>query len=89
LDEEEKEESDEGRALPKRCEPEPSSPRAAEAEEELAPGAGAGAPVTRQSMREAARAAEVSGGAAVATSAADTTPVVPQRKRKRGVSTLR
>jgi hypothetical protein len=47
-------------------------------------------------MREAARAAEVparsaevSGGAVVATSAADTTPVEPPRKRKRGFSTLR
>jgi hypothetical protein len=36
-----------------------------------------------------ARAAEVTGGAAVATSAAATTPVEPPRKMKRGFSTLR
>jgi hypothetical protein len=36
-----------------------------------------------------ARAVEVTGGVAVATSAAATTPVEPQRKRKRGFSTLR
>jgi hypothetical protein len=47
-------------------------------------------------MREAARAAEalahaakVTGSAAVATSAAATTPVEPPRKRKQGFSTLR
>jgi hypothetical protein len=40
-------------------------------------------------MREAARAAEASGGAAVSTSAATTAPVEPSRKRKRGFSTLR
>jgi hypothetical protein len=40
-------------------------------------------------MREVARAVEVSGGAAVVTSAADTMPVEPPRKRKRGFSTLR
>jgi hypothetical protein len=82
--EEEEEESDGGRALPERWEPAPPSPRAAEAAEEPAPGTGAGAPVAKQSMREAARATEVSGGAAVATSAADATPVEPPRKRKRG-----
>jgi hypothetical protein len=36
-----------------------------------------------------ARAAEVTGGVAVATSAAATTPVEPPRKRKRDFSTLR
>jgi hypothetical protein len=47
-------------------------------------------------MEEAARAAvapmrstEASGSAAVATTAATTTPVEPSRKRKRGFSTLR
>jgi hypothetical protein len=47
-------------------------------------------------MREATRAAEalartaeVTGGAAVATSAGATTPAEPPRKRKRGFSTLR
>jgi hypothetical protein len=47
-------------------------------------------------MREVARtaevptrAAEVSGGVAVATSVADATPVEPPSKRKRGFSTLR
>jgi hypothetical protein len=47
-------------------------------------------------MREATRAAEASaraakmaGGAAVAMSAVATTPAEPQRKRKRGFSTLR
>jgi hypothetical protein len=47
-------------------------------------------------MREAvhaaeapARAAEVTEGVTVATSAAATTPVEPPRKRKRGFSTLR
>jgi hypothetical protein len=47
-------------------------------------------------MREAAcaakapaRAVEVTGGAAVATSAVATTLVEPSRKRKRGFSTLR
>jgi hypothetical protein len=58
-DEEKEEESDGGRALPERWEPAPPSPRAAKAEEEPAPGAGAGAPAAMQSMREAARAAEV------------------------------
>jgi hypothetical protein len=71
-------------------------PRAAEAAEETGPGAGAGASIARQPMREATRAAEapartveVIGDAAVATSAAATTPAEPQRKRKRGFSTLR
>jgi hypothetical protein len=57
---------------------------------------GAGAPVVRQSRREAAlasevpaRTAEVTGDVVVATSAAAATPVEPQRKRKRGFSTLR
>jgi hypothetical protein len=36
-----------------------------------------------------ARAAEMTGGVAVATSAATTTPAEPPRKRKRGFSTLR
>jgi hypothetical protein len=47
-------------------------------------------------MREAAcaaeaptRAAEVTGGVALATSAVATTPIEPPRKRKRGFSTLR
>jgi hypothetical protein len=47
-------------------------------------------------MREVTRivevpacAVEVTGGVAVATSAAATTPVEPQRKRKWGFSTLR
>jgi hypothetical protein len=102
-DEKEEEGSDGGRALPERWEPAPPSPRAAEAAEETAPGVGAGAPVTRQPVREAARTAEVparaaevparaaeaTGGAAVATSAAATTPAEPPRKRKRGFSTLR
>jgi hypothetical protein len=95
-DEEEGEESDGGRALPERWEPRPPSPRAAEAAEEPVPGAGAGAPVARQPMREAARAAEaparaaeVTGGVVVVMSAAATTSVEPQRKRKRGFSTLR
>jgi hypothetical protein len=85
----EDEESDGGRALPERWEPAPLSPRATEAAEETAPGVGAGAPVARQPMREAVRTAEVTGGAAVVTSAAVTTPVEPPRKRKRGFSTLR
>jgi hypothetical protein len=57
-DEEEEEKSDGGRALPERWEPAPPSPRATEAAEETAPGAGAGAPVARQPVREAVRAAE-------------------------------
>jgi hypothetical protein len=57
--------------------------------EETAPGAGARAPVARQSVREAARAAEVTEGVTVATSAATTMPVEPSRKRKQGFSTLR
>jgi hypothetical protein len=87
---------DGGQPLPERWEPAALSPRAAEVAEEPAPGAGAGAPVARQSRREAtraeeapARATEVTGGAAAATSAAATTPVEPPRKRKRGFSTLR
>jgi hypothetical protein len=40
-------------------------------------------------MSEAARVAEVTGGAGVATSVAATTPIEPPRKRKRGFSTLR
>jgi hypothetical protein len=40
-------------------------------------------------MSEAARTAEVTRGAVVATLAAATTPVEPPRKRKRGFSTLR
>jgi hypothetical protein len=57
--------------------------------EEQAPGVGAKAPAARRSTKEAARAAEVSGSAAVATPAATTAPVEPSRKRKRGFSTLR
>jgi hypothetical protein len=52
LDEEE-EESDGRRALPERWESAPPSPRAAEAAEETAPGAGAGASTARQPTREA------------------------------------
>jgi hypothetical protein len=85
-----------GWTLPERWEPLPPSPKAAEAAEETAPRAGAGAPATRQPMREAtraagasARAAGMTGGAAVATPAAATTSAKPPRKRKRGFSTLR
>jgi hypothetical protein len=45
----------------------PPSPRAAEAAEETAPRVGAGAPTARRPMREAPRAAEVTGGAAAPT----------------------
>jgi hypothetical protein len=90
------EESDGGRPLPARWEPAPPLPRAAEAAKETAPRAGVGAPGARRPMREATRAAEalartaeVTGGAAVATSAGATTPAEPPRKRKRGFSTLR
>jgi hypothetical protein len=58
------------------------SPRAAEAAEETAPRAGAGAPATRRPSREATRAAEMAGGAAVATPAAATAFAEPPRKRK-------
>jgi hypothetical protein len=85
-----------GRAPPERWEPSLPSPRAAEAAEETAPGVGAGAPAARQPTREAtraavapARAAETTGGAAVATSATATTPAEPPRKMKQGFSTLR
>jgi hypothetical protein len=54
------------------------------------------APVARHPMREAtcvaevpARAAEMAGGKAVATSAVATAPSEPPRKRKRGFSTQR
>jgi hypothetical protein len=71
--------------------------------EEMSFRAGAGAPVARRPVREAARAAEAPAraaklparaveatrGAAVATSAAATTPAKPPRKRKRDFSTLR
>jgi hypothetical protein len=74
----------------------PPSPRAAEAAEETAPGAGAGASAARQPTREATRAAEVParaegsiGGEAVATPAAATMSAEPPRKRKWGFSTLR
>jgi hypothetical protein len=93
---EEEEESDGGRAPPERWEPSPPSPRAAEAVEEMTPGAGAGAPVARRPTREAtrtaeaqARAAEMAGGAAAATPVAATTFAEPPRKTKRGFSTLR
>jgi hypothetical protein len=88
--------SDGERALPERWEPAPPSPRAAEAAEETAPGAGAGVPAARQPTREVtrtaeglARAMEATGGAATATSAAAATATEPPRKRKRGFSTLR
>jgi hypothetical protein len=71
-DEEEK--SDGGRALPERWEPAPPSPSAAEAVEETAIGTGAGAPVARQSRREAARATEVPVHAAEATAHAAEVP---------------
>jgi hypothetical protein len=74
----------------------PPSPRAAEAAEETAPGAGAGAPAARQPTGEPTRAteapvraAEMTGGEAVATLAAATASAEPPRKRKRGFSTLR
>jgi hypothetical protein len=93
---EEEEESDGGRALPERWEPSPPSPRAAEAAEETAPGADAGAPAARQPTREATRAAEAparatrtTGGEVVATPVAATTSAEPPRMRKRGFSTLR
>jgi hypothetical protein len=65
-DEEEEEESDGGRAPPEMWEPSPPSPRAAEAAEETAPGAGAGALAAKHPTREATRAAEMAGGGAVA-----------------------
>jgi hypothetical protein len=58
LDEEEEEESDGGRAPLERWESSPPLPRAAEATEETAPGAGAGAPAARHPTREATRAVE-------------------------------
>jgi hypothetical protein len=95
LDDEE-DESDRGRDLPERWEPSPPSPRAAEAAEETAPGAGAGAPAARQPTGEVthaaeapAHAAEMTGGEAMATLAAATASTEPSRKRKRGFSTLR
>jgi hypothetical protein len=59
-------------------------PRAAEAAEEMAPGAGAGAPAASQPMREATRAAKVPTRAAemVGGAAAATAPAEPPRKRK-------
>jgi hypothetical protein len=93
---EEEEESDGSRAPPERWEPSPPSPRAAEAVEEMTPGAGAGAPAARQPTRDAtcaveapAHAAEMAGGAAAATPVAATMSAEPPRKRKRGFSTLR
>jgi hypothetical protein len=95
-EEEEEEESDRGQAPPKRWEPAPPSPRAAEAAQEKVPGAGAGAPAAGRSTEKAARAAEVparvaeaSRGATVAASAMASAPAEPSRKRKRGFSTLR
>jgi hypothetical protein len=92
----EEEESDGGPAPFERWEPVLPSPRAAEAAEEQAPGAGAEVPTTRRSTEGAVRATEAqartveaSGSAAVATAAATTAPVEPSRKRKRGLSTLR
>jgi hypothetical protein len=55
---EEEEESDGGQALPNRWEPSPHSPRATEAAEVIAHGAGAGTPAARQPTREATRTAE-------------------------------
>jgi hypothetical protein len=70
--------------------------RAAEATEETAPGAGAGALAVGHPTGEAtraaeapARAAEMTGGEAAAALAAATAPAAPPRKRKRGFSTLR
>jgi hypothetical protein len=90
---EDEEESDGGRAPSERWDPTPPSPRAVE---EQAPGAGAEAPAIGQSVEGTVcateaptRTAEVSGSAAVATTAATTAPVEPSRKRKRGFSTLR
>jgi hypothetical protein len=81
----EEEESDGGRTLPERWEPSPPSPRAAEAAEEIAPGAGVGAPTVRRPTREATRAAEMTGSAAVATPAAAERPPSP-RGRGSGAS---
>jgi hypothetical protein len=89
LSDEEGEESDGGRAPLERWEPSPPSPRAAEAAEETAPEAGVGAPAVRQPTGEATRAAETTGGEAVATLAAATASAEPLRKRKQGFSTLR
>jgi hypothetical protein len=90
------EKSDGGQALPERWEPSPPSPRAAEAAEETAPGAGAGAPATRKPTREVTRATEapahaegMTGGDVVATPVAATMSAEPPRKRKRGFSTLK
>jgi hypothetical protein len=96
-DEEEGEDEDDGgRAPPERWEPSPPSPRAVEAVEEAAPGAGAGTPAARHPTGEAmraseapARAVEMAGGAAAATPVAATTSAEPPRKKKRGFSTLR
>jgi hypothetical protein len=63
-DEEEEEESDGGRAPPERWEPSPPSPRAADAAEEMAPGAGVGAPAAGHPTREATHAAEAPARAA-------------------------
>jgi hypothetical protein len=70
-----------GDGLPERWEPSPPSPRAVEEAEEKALGAGAGALAASQPTREVtstavapARAADMTGGAAVATSAAATMP---------------
>jgi hypothetical protein len=93
-DKEEGEESDGGRAPPERWEPSPPSPRAAEAAEETASGAGAGAPAAGHPTGEVTRAAEAPtcavemvGGEAAATPAAATARAEPSRKRKRGFST--
>jgi hypothetical protein len=96
-DEEEEEDEDDGcRAPLERWEPSPPLPRAVKAVEEAVPGAGAGTPAARHPTGEAtraaeapARAAEMAGGAVVATPVAATTSAEPPRKRKRGFSTLR
>jgi hypothetical protein len=80
-----------GRAPPERWEPSPPSPRAAEAAEEMTPGAGVGAPAARQPTKEATSAAEAPARAAdmAGTAAAATTCAEPPRKRKWGFSTVR
>jgi hypothetical protein len=92
----EEEGSDGGQAPPERWEPSPPSPRAVEAAEKTAPGAGVGALAARSPTRVAtraaelpARAAEMAGGAAAATPVAVTTSAEPLRKRKWGFSALR
>jgi hypothetical protein len=73
--EEEEEEEDGGRAPLERWNRAPPSPKAAEAAEEQAPGAGEEAPATKRSTEEVECAAEASRSAA---------SVEPLRKRKQG-----